>query len=725
MKPDLSSLHHATIVSVILTAFALPASRAFSPAPTRRLFGVQGAIPKDNCVDFFDVLSCSRHHPSSSCLYASGDGTVNANSGDDDDEEDDEVDIITQKLRRNSENGPINPIKEHNKMVRENEDEAKNVEIGENKNITGAEAQSALYSYMLANTVHPDFDPDVSTDEAYVESQLKELLSRKGEALSRLGPGIATLPLDPSSDEAKSELDLSKKEVELQKVIDEMKSSSEKEWDESNLGESHKKQSDILEKAHKLQAEIDQLHVDDCGAVLIANLGFYEAFSLQDPEGMKNVWWQSPSVMCIHPSHPPLVGSNVIFESFKAMFDNGIKGRVRGGGDNSAASGGVFMTPANIRGLSVRGTTASLVCDEEVFSRGSAGENSLGGGILINKLLTTNVFRKIGGQWKMVHRHASWHPESTAAHEAMKVEPGIVMYDSKKDDAKSNATNKNQSKRSKGMTLRRLNGDGTSKRPLGISSIPSSLEGLDANAVLGIPMPKEEEPEKSSDAADGNIAKIINLSDLLGGNDSGGGKDDNDKGIGDALADMLMGSADSDNKQTTGSGTPEDPFITRRVIKIGPEGIENLAGKNNKKDSDDDDDVVIDLRDKSEEEKKEILSKLQLPSSVTDEVMKASAMDASNTQVRRPNDKEMIRQKCIATLRKLSGDGLLSSKQKRVLLTDIITSSAKGETSMVEVAFELLCESVSTDESELDTGMEDFTNNAECLHRWGRNNIDR
>jgi len=35
--------------------------------------------------------------------------------------------------------------------------------------------------------------------------------------------------------------------------------------------------------------------------------------------------------------------------------------------------------------------------------------------------------------------------------------------------------------------------------------------------------------------------------------------------------------------------------------------------------------------------------------------------------------------------------GSISQKQKRVLLTDIITCSAKGEFSMVEVAYELLC----------------------------------
>ena len=43
-----------------------------------------------------------------------------------------------------------------------------------------------------------------------------------------------------------------------------------------------------------------------------------------------------------------------------------------------------------------------------------------------------------------------------------------------------------------------------------------------------------------------------------------------------------------------------------------------------------------------------------------------------------------------------------------MLLTDIITSSARGETSLIETAYELLC--ADEDVAEEDTeGMEDFT----------------
>ena len=68
--------------------------------------------------------------------------------------------------------------------------------------------------------------------------------------------------------------------------------------------------------------------------------------------------------------------------------------------------------------------------------------------------------------------------------------------------------------------------------------------------------------------------------------------------------------------------------------------------------------------------------------------------------------KDALRQNCISALRKLTDKGEISAKQKRVLLTDIITCSAKGEFSMVEVAFELLCGE--GDEESRDDAEEEF-----------------
>jgi len=73
--------------------------------------------------------------------------------------------------------------------------------------------------------------------------------------------------------------------------------------------------------------------------------------------------------------------------------------------------------------------------------------------------------------------------------------------------------------------------------------------------------------------------------------------------------------------------------------------------------------------------------------------------------------KKELRKQCIELLRKLASDGRISQKQKRILQTEIISCTAKGEPSMIEVAFELLCaESGGDDDAE-----EDFADQCRIL----------
>ena len=59
--------------------------------------------------------------------------------------------------------------------------------------------------------------------------------------------------------------------------------------------------------------------------------------------------------------------------------------------------------------------------------------------------------------------------------------------------------------------------------------------------------------------------------------------------------------------------------------------------------------------------------------------------------MKQESQSDPLRQECIDTLRKLANEGRISPKQKRVLLTDIISCSSEGRNSMVEVAYGLLC----------------------------------
>lgn len=749
------------LVSIVVAFTSLATAFAFCPTEMRPRTTLPMGVKSSRQSGSLDRLCRQRIFQSSALLSTNDDDVKDAINRimnedpavlepelvalNEEDEDGTEEDTIVQKLRGHAKRGPINPMREHDKMVKENEEEALYVTSSQTSSRDSEESlyNSPFYRRLMASYVAPSWDISDSYHDEYVDNTFDEMLSRDGARLSKLGPGVSTEPLDPNSDEAKVEKDLAKKEAALQRVAKQIDPSGERNWDR-----------DKIDEAERLKYEIDRMHIDDCGDVLIANLAFYEAFSARDFDWMNEVWWDSPSVICIHPSHNPLVGSKAVLDNFKQMFGQELVGKdSRGGGTEPSPN--AFMNPANIRALSVRGTTASLVCDEEIFDKDDFGS----GRFVINKLLTTNVFRKIGGRWKMVHRHASFHPETLAAEAASKAKFGFVPV-------KSERAKFNEKLEEKRMRIKRLHGGGTSIRPAAINSPPKSLDGLRANNVMGIPdikVPKKKRKKDSSDQND--LMKILGIGQSSSEDDYD--DDDNDDEDADddgessrsskskkfSLSDLL--SAGGQGKTTTtGSGTPEDPYITRRVIHIGPEQIEKLAadgaklaaneeddeGDDSDEDEDDDDEnVVIDLRDKTEEERKKILADIfpdqveSLMESIRDserkreeegkseetmtmnveydvnskhmaKKLKSAAAEVMPAPFIKPKEsKQSMTQKCIDTIRKLSGDGQISSKQKTVLLTDIIASSARGETSMIEVAYSLLL----SDDSE--PGMEDFT----------------
>lgn len=364
---------------------------------------------------------------------------------------------------------------------------------------------------------------------------------------------------------------------------------------EASMYESIEKQD--YKQAQKQCDEISQMHIDDCGAVLQVNSGFYKAFSKKSIELMRKVWLQDASILCIHPSHPPLVGVTAVIESWATMFEST---------DGSFQRN--WMEPINIK-LVVKGTTAIITCDEQVYARrfirGKRRETEL-----INQLTATNIFRKVGHKWSMVHHHASWHADSEAAKNA--------IGKGKKND---------------------------------VNSAQKSILGVDNFGPLGV-------VNKSPEKPNGPVKRVVlgTLSDILNG------------GLGE-----LLGSVGDDDDDDDDDGVD--------VLHI-------TGGDDEEGDDEDDDD--IDEMDEDDEpilkkwnraqgregERKNKLKKLKV----------AHTFESSGT-----SPKDALRQSCISALRKLCDQGSISPKQKRLLLTDIISCSAKGEFSMVEVAFELLC----------------------------------
>ena len=362
-----------------------------------------------------------------------------------------------------------------------------------------------------------------------------------------------------------------------------------------------------FDKAQLKKEEVDKIHIDDCGFVLEKHSAFYKAFSNKDYDAMDEIWLHDNCAICIHPSQKPIIGASAVLTSWEKMFQSGID-------DGNGGYQRNKIVPTNIR-LCVKGTTATVTCDEEVYTRrfvrGKKRLEDNDGMELVNKLTATNILRKVGGKWYMMQHHASWHHESAAAKKAM---------NSQMTSSKDNISNKS-------------------------GEFTGTVEGL-----LGIPGHEGlgGEKKKKEGERKGPVRRVFtgSLSDLLGG----------------GLDDILKGDMDNVNNDDDDDDDDDDDneeiIIANMMATGGPQGHIGIGSPPN------------------------------IANGQGEQIL-----DQSEKEWKRDKNesKDSIRQNCIATLRKLSSQGIISSKHKRMLLTDIITNSAKGEYSLVEVAYDLLC----------------------------------
>lgn len=181
------------------------------------------------------------------------------------------------------------------------------------------------------------------------------------------------------------------------------------------------------------------IHMDETSAVLATNSAFYAAFTLKDAERMEALWLPSRDVMCIHPGDEPIMGHKAVTRSWRSLFL---------AGDHRFTSS--VISPADVK-IRMRGTTAIVQCREEVTTADDVStpwmarikseiasraklvggaEDSLGGvagtggeaggGTKKKKkkprfLNVTNIYRKAGGRWLMVHHHSSLPAPSAPA----------------------------------------------------------------------------------------------------------------------------------------------------------------------------------------------------------------------------------------------------------------------------------------------------------------------
>jgi ketosteroid isomerase-like protein len=133
---------------------------------------------------------------------------------------------------------------------------------------------------------------------------------------------------------------------------------------------------------------------DDRAAVRAANEELYAAFEAADLDRMERLWVTGPyaaSAVCVHPGWPALRGREAVLRSWAVIMAN-------------TAYIQFFLTDVEIE---LAGELAVVSCAENILT--SVGDEAddtssvLAGG----KVVTTNVFRRSEGQWRLWLHHGS------------------------------------------------------------------------------------------------------------------------------------------------------------------------------------------------------------------------------------------------------------------------------------------------------------------------------
>jgi len=119
-----------------------------------------------------------------------------------------------------------------------------------------------------------------------------------------------------------------------------------------------------------------------------ANESFYQAFNRGDLDLMKSIWAQYNSVTCIHPGWEVIRGFDGIIESWENIFV---------GSENLE----IKLSDIKVTGA---GKMIWVSCQENLFAMSMSG-------VQVSKVHATNLFEKVGDQWKMVLHHASSLPQ--------------------------------------------------------------------------------------------------------------------------------------------------------------------------------------------------------------------------------------------------------------------------------------------------------------------------
>lgn len=229
----------------------------------------------------------------------------------------------------------------------------------------------ALFKFLLA--MMPDFCEAFSSYPFYRPKQ-NRILSARIKGLSRTNNEQRMISLNASNGNSNIDIDpvlqLPLMEAELDKLANTQSKNPSDEQD-NDIGELNRTSQD------ELKEKIDNAKTAAEFGVRRAQVDFYDAFSNQDLEKMKQIWSDDDSIVrCIHPGMPSINGKEMIMRSWMQVFQ----------GD------AFVIEPSRVK-IEICGKTAMCSCIE----------NTPGGG----KLEALNVYRRQEGRWHMTLHMAS------------------------------------------------------------------------------------------------------------------------------------------------------------------------------------------------------------------------------------------------------------------------------------------------------------------------------
>lgn len=116
-----------------------------------------------------------------------------------------------------------------------------------------------------------------------------------------------------------------------------------------------------------------------------AEMAFYDAMERGDLDAMKRVWSDDDGVVCIHPGAVRLEGRADVVESFSLMFKD--------------------SPPMD---FSITDARCQLINDVAVHMVREEIEID---GQLVSIMVSTNIYHRVNGSWRMMLHHASHEPD--------------------------------------------------------------------------------------------------------------------------------------------------------------------------------------------------------------------------------------------------------------------------------------------------------------------------